>query len=146
MRLVLLAAVLIGPPAGTLAGGQQTARVEGTFVIPKEAAAFAGRLVEIRLYRYDPHLADAAADLVEKVEFKNFAHTAGKETKKEFVVGAKAALDPKLRYYLTLFVLENGKRTHLGECTPGQGPCQVFTWQGKYRLTVLPVGGHDRGR
>jgi RNA polymerase sigma factor (sigma-70 family) len=120
---------------------KETTRVEGTVVIPKEVASFEGRVLEIRLYKHDPRIADKGADLVEKIEAKDFAHTQGKETKKEFVIGAKNDLEPKLGYYVTLFVLEKDQRTHLGESAPGKGPCMVLT-QGnpnKVSLTVREV-------
>jgi RNA polymerase sigma factor (sigma-70 family) len=120
---------------------KETAHVEGTVVIPKEVASFEGRVLEVRLYKHDPRLADQPADLVEKVEVKDFAHTQGKETTREFVIGAKDNLEPKLGYYVTLFILEQGQRTHIGECADGKGPCNVLT-QGqpnKISLTVREV-------
>jgi hypothetical protein len=120
---------------------KETARVEGTVIIPKEVASFEGRVLEIRLYKHDPRIADMPADLVEKIEIKDFAHSRGKETTKEFVIGAKDNLEPKLGYYVTLFILEQGQRTHIGECADGKGPCKVLT-QGqpnKVSLTVREV-------
>jgi hypothetical protein len=32
------------------------------------------------------------------------------------VIGAKAALEPSRSYYITCFVLQDGKRTHIGKC------------------------------
>lgn len=117
----------------------ETAKVEGTFVIPKEVGSFAGRVVEIRLYKYDPRIADRAADLVEKVELPDFAHAAGTETKKAFVVGAKADLDPRASYYLTFFVLDGGKRTHMGKCRHDkQGIGKVLT-NGHPRAVTVDV-------
>jgi hypothetical protein len=84
-------------------------------------------VLEIRLDQHDPRIADQPADLVEKVEIKDFAHTQGKETTKEFVIGAKDNLEPKLGYYGTLFILEQGQRTHVGECADGKGLCKVLT-------------------
>jgi hypothetical protein len=110
------------------AEGEPSTKVEGAFVIPKELASFEGRVVEIRLYKHDPRLADAPANLVEKVEIKDFAHTEGKETKKDFVIGAKGVLEPKMGYYVTLFVLQNEKRTHIGECEHSKKDlCKVLT-------------------
>lgn len=105
-----------------------TAKVEGVFVLPKDLASFEGRLVEVRLYKYDPRIAGKAADLVEKLDLKGFAHTQGNETKKEFVVGAKNTLEPKMGYYVTLFVLDGAKRTHIGECEHSKNNlCRVLT-------------------
>ena len=98
-------------------------------------------MLEVRLYKHDPRIADKPADLVEKVEIKDLAHSQGRETTKEFVIGAKDNLEPKLGYYVTLFILEQGQRTHIGECADGKGPCKVLT-QGqpnKISLTVREV-------
>jgi hypothetical protein len=124
---LFLATALLLPAATVPAGEKKSTRVEGTVLVPKEVPSFGKRVVEIRLYSYDPQIAGKAADLVEKVELKDFSHTAGKETRKAFVVGAKGALEPRMRYYLTLFLLEGGRRTHIGECEPGKGPCKVLT-------------------
>jgi D-amino peptidase len=120
---------------------QDTAKVTGTFLLPKELDSFDGRVVEIRLYKIHLMIADKAADLVEKVEIKDFAHTKGTETKKAFVVGAKAKLEKDMKYYLTLFILNDGQRTHMGEVSPGAEPPKVLT-QGhpnKVTLTVRQV-------
>jgi hypothetical protein len=105
---------------------KDTAKVTGTLVLPKELDSFDGRVVEILLFKIHPLLADAPADQVEKVEVEDFAHTKGTETKKEFVIGAKAELESDKKYYVTLFILKDGKRTHMGE-VPGKFLCTVLT-------------------
>ena len=107
--------VLLVVPA-SFAEEKPTSKVEGTFNFPKDVASFNGRLLEIRLYKYDPRLADKPADLVEKIELKDFKHVNGTETKKAFVIGAKAELETDRNYYLTFFVLDGNKRTHMGKC------------------------------
>jgi hypothetical protein len=126
MYALLLPALLLWPVVAP-AGEKKSTRVEGSMVLPKEVATFEKRVVEIRLYKYDPRIAGKAADLVEKVEFKDFSHTLGTETKKGFVIGAKGMLEPKMGYYLTLFILEGGKRTHIGECEHVKSLCKVLT-------------------
>lgn len=112
----------------TAAEDTPSSKVDGTFFIPKEVPSFDNRLVEIRLYKYDPRIADKGADLVEKIEIKDFSHAQGKETKKDFVVGAKGELEPKMGYYVTLFVLQNQQRTHIGECQHSpRDLCKVLT-------------------
>jgi hypothetical protein len=113
--LVLLAIASLVPCSHSQDKAAST-KVEGTFIIPKEVASFDDRLVEIRLYKFDPRLADKSADLVEKAELKNFAHAAGKETKKDFVIGTKGMLEPNRDYYVTFFILDKGMRTHIGKC------------------------------
>jgi hypothetical protein len=113
-------------PTATSQEEKDTAKVTGTFHLPKELESFDGRIVEILLFKIHPLLADAPADLVEKVELKNFTHTQGTETKQEFVIGSKAKLEKDKKYYLTLFILKDGKRTHMGE-VPGKFLCTVLT-------------------
>jgi hypothetical protein len=102
------------------------ATVTGTMVLPKDLASFDSRVVEIRLYKIHPLLADAPATLVDKVEIEGYSHTLGTETKTDFVIGGKEKLEPNLMYYVTLFILQDGKRTHIGE-VPGKFMCKVLT-------------------
>jgi hypothetical protein len=130
MRYLVAALLAILPAAAlTAADDAPTTKVEGTLIIPKDTASFKGRVVEVRLYEYDPRIADKAADLVEKVELKDFAHAQGTETKKEFVVGAKGVLNQMRSYYVTLFVLDDkGQRTHMGEGEHSKNNlCKVLT-------------------
>lgn len=111
--------------------------VTGTVVIPKDVASFTGRTLEIRLYKIHPKLADAPATLVEKLEAKDFAHTKGTETKKDIALGANEKLDPRLRYYMTLFVLDGNVRTHMGEADHAKNNlCNVLT-EGQPRKIVV---------
>jgi len=114
---------------------EDTAKVTGTFILPKELESFDGRVVEIHLYKIHPLLADAPADLVEKIEIKDFVHTKGIETRKEFVVGSKAKLEKDMKYYLTLFILKDGERTHMGE-VPDKFLCTVLTNGEPNRVTL----------
>ena len=128
LSLYLMVSVLVVSTANSQEKKEDkdTAKVTGTLVLPKELDSFDGRVVEILLFKIHPLLADAPADQVEKVELKDFAHTKGTETKKEFVIGAKAKLESDKKYYVTLFILKDGKRTHIGE-VPGKFLCTVLT-------------------
>lgn len=143
LRLALRGSLLCVVVLGTVAAQDRpSTKVEGTFVIPKEVASFNGRLVEIRLYKHDPRIADKAADLVEKVEFKDFGHVQGKETKKDFTIGAKGTLEPAMGYYVTFFILREGRRTHIGECAHSKNNlCKVLTkgQPNKIRVQVREV-------
>jgi hypothetical protein len=124
------AAPTVAPPAST--------RVEGTFTIPQAAASFAGRVAEIRLYKHDPRLADRPADLVEMVTVSGLAHTQGADTSRPFVIGASGVLEPQRSYYVTFFVLADGKRTHMGEAANGPGgPVNVLTAGRPDKITLL---------
>jgi len=102
------------------------ATVTGTILVPKDVPSFQERVVEIRLYKIHPLLADASATLVDKVEIKDYSHTQGTDTKTEFLVGGDETLEQNLMYYVTLFILQDGKRTHIGE-VPGKFLCKVLT-------------------
>jgi hypothetical protein len=127
LALPLLALAADAPPAATKAA-PATTRVEGTFVVPKELAAFAGRVGEIRLYKTDPRVADRAATLVEMVTLPDVGHTQGTETSKPFTIGASGTLDLAATYYVTFFLLADGNRTHIGEGEHSKNNlCKVLT-------------------
>ena len=117
-----------------------SARVTGAVVVPAELAGFAGRTLELQLYKIHPQLADAPADLVDAVVIEDVGHVQGAATRKAFEIGGAARVDPELVYYLTCFVLDGQTRTHIGE-VPGTDLCKVLT-QGHPRVatfTVRPV-------
>jgi hypothetical protein len=114
-----------------------TTKVKGVVIIPKEVASFEGRVLELRLYTIDKNIADKAADLVEKVEIKDFKHETGKETKKEFTVGAKGELNARNRYYITAFVLDGEKRTHIGQADHVKEPFNKVLTDGNPREVTI---------
>ncbi|MBY0230888.1 MAG: hypothetical protein K2W96_16505 [Gemmataceae bacterium] len=101
---------------------EDSSHVSGTATVPADAASFKGRVLEIQLWKHDPRIADKKADLVEKAEVKDFAHTKGKATEKAFSVGKKEKLDSAMSYYVTFFVLEKGERTHMGRIEGAKEP------------------------
>ncbi|MBY0456650.1 MAG: hypothetical protein K2V38_04880 [Gemmataceae bacterium] len=114
-----------------------TTKVTGTVIIPKDVPSFDGRVLELRLYSIDKRIADKAADLVEKVEVKDFAHETGKETKKEFTIGAKEMLNPNNRYYITAFVLKGETRTHIGQADHVKEPFNKVLTDGLPREVTI---------
>ncbi|VTS06815.1 hypothetical protein [Tuwongella immobilis] len=92
--------------SGTMTHGaeQPTTHGSGRFLIPKAVASFDNHMLEIRLNQDDPRIADKAADLVERLEIKPFAHMQGTDTNQPFVIGEKGTLDGQMGYYLTDFV------------------------------------------
>jgi len=112
-------------------------KVTGTVVVPQDVASFDGRVAELRLYAYDARIAGKAADLVEKVEIKDFTHVTGKETKKEFTIGAKGELKENTKYYVTAFVLKGEERTHLGQADHVKQPLnKVLTDNNPRTITI----------
>ena len=104
-----------------------TAEVKVKAVVPARLESFKGHTLEVMLFKYDPRLADKAADLVERYESKDFAHTKGADTVKVFSLGKKEKLDEARGYYLTLFLLDGKTRTHIGECEHARGFAKVLT-------------------
>ena len=105
----------------------ESTKVTATVTLPKELASFTDRTLELRLYEYDPLLADVGADLVEKISKDPFSHSEGKATELTIEIGAKGKVKPRRRYYLTTFVLDGDSRTHLGEKDGKRGLCQVIS-------------------
>jgi hypothetical protein len=115
----------------------KTTKVTGAVIVPKDVASFDGRVLELRLYTIEKNIADKPADLVEKVEIKDFTHVAGKETKKEFVIGAKGELKPDHRYYITAFVLKGEDRTHIGQADHVKFPLNKVITDGNPREVTI---------
>jgi hypothetical protein len=114
-----------------------TTRVKVAVVIPKDVASFEGRVLELRLFEYDPRAADTTAKLVELVEEKGFKHEQGTETKKELTIGARGKLDPTKGYYVTAFVVYNTQRTHIGQADHVKEPFNKVLTQGQPRDVTI---------
>ena len=98
----------------------------------------AGLMLELRLYEYDPFLADAAADLVGKLRVKNLAHKKGKETKTQFILAEDGSIQPRRSYYLTCFVIDaKGKRYLMGEKDGKRGLCKVLTGGNPNKVNLI---------
>lgn len=126
-RRLALSAMLF--TAANLLGDEkkdETTKVTGTVTVPKDVESFDRRTLELRLYEYDPRIADKAADLVELVEKKEFKHAKGMDTAEKFEIGAKGKLKADRRYYLTVFVLDGKTRTHIGELDGKSGLGKVL--------------------
>lgn len=112
-------------------------KVTGTAVVPKDVPSFDGRVLELRLYAYDPRAAGKAAEVVDKVEVKGFTHIEGKETKKEFAIGAKGELKEGTKYYVTAFVLKGEDRTHVGQADHVKTPLNKVLTDGHPRAVTI---------
>jgi hypothetical protein len=121
----------------------KTTKVTGTFTVPKEQASFDKLTLEIRLYEYDPKVADKGAELVEKVEVKEFKHEKGKETVEKFEIGAKGKLTDGKGYYLTLYVLDGETRVSRGDMDHDKGLGKVLTdgQPREVKATARQIGG-----
>ena len=114
------------PPA--LKDKANSSKVTGTVVTAGSVKDYAGLTLELRLYEYHPFIADKPADLVAKLNLKNYAHKADKETKTTFTIGEDSKVKPGMSYYLTCFVIDaKGKRYLMGEKDAKRGLCKVLT-------------------
>lgn len=120
--------LLCGCLATTTAGSAplRTATVNITIHAPAGLATIAGQRLDARLYRFDPRLADAPATLVDSVTVP-FSHRAGAATNTGLTLGSESAPAPGMGYYITVFVLADGKRTHIGEADGEPGLMRVLT-------------------
>ncbi len=132
----------------TVARGQelgpvQDGLVKGTYTIPAKMPSFAKSTLDIGLYQYDPRIADKPATVVDQIKIDQSSHVQGMTTRELFALGRNAKEDPTARYYVTFYVLKNGKRTHTGRCSHNpRGLCNVLGPNGpsKIKLTVHPIG------
>lgn len=101
--------------------------VRGTVLIPGKIGSFKQHTLEIKLWEYDPFLADVGAKLIDRFQVEKYQHQDGQETATPFTIGTQ--LDPRKnrRYYITVFVLKDSKRTHIGEKDGKSGLCNVLT-------------------
>jgi hypothetical protein len=139
-RFAAFAVLLLVPTAFAPADDKKadtSTKVTGVAIVPKDVTAFDGRVLELRLYAYDPRVAGKAADLVEKVEIKDFTHVTGKETKKEFTLGAKGELKENTKYYVTAFVLKGEDRTHIGQADHVKQPLNKVITDGNPREITI---------
>ncbi|WP_102794345.1 MliC family protein [Bowmanella denitrificans] len=122
------------------------AQVVGEFVIPKAVGSFDGRRLELNLFKYDPRLADKAADLVDSLIIEDFSHVQEFVTRQNFVLGQNIKLAPEQGYYLTLFVLDGQRRTHMGECQHSPSNlCKVLTQGQPLQIEILVTPVDKRG-
>ena len=115
-----------------------SAKVTGIVIAPKAVKDIAGLTLELRLYEYDPFLADAAADLVAKLRVRNLAHKKGKESKTKFTLAEGGSIQPRRSYYLTSFVIDaKGKRYLMGEKDGKRGLCKVLTGGNPNKVNLI---------
>ena len=128
MKPLLLACTLYVAFSAVAAEKPNSTKVTGTVVTSKTVKDYAALTLELRLYEYHPFIADKPADLVAKLNLKDYAHKAGKETKTQFKVGEAGTIMAGMSYYLTCFVIDTkGKRYLMGEKDGKRGLCKVLT-------------------
>ena len=128
MNPLLFTCALAVALTATAADKPGSAKVTGAVITSKTVKNYSGLTLELRLYEYHPFIADKPADLVAKLNLKNYGHKAGKETKTQFTIGEAGKIKPGMSYYLTCFVIDaKGKRYLMGEKDAKRGLCKVLT-------------------
>lgn len=108
-------------------GGSSTL-VSGNIILPASLPSIDRAVLDLRLYKYEPFAADKRAEMVDWVQSRAFVHQQGSSTERPFQIGTQEPHDPQMGYYLTLYLLENGHRTHIGQCQHNKkGLCKVLT-------------------
>jgi hypothetical protein len=130
--------ILCGCLTATTAGSAppRTARVNISIQAPAELATVAGQHLDARLYRFDPRLADTPASLIDSA-MTPFAHRTGEATSTLLTLGSDTVPAPDMGYYVTVFVLADGRRTHIGEADGEPGLMRVLTDGHPGKLTVV---------
>ncbi|MEW4561849.1 hypothetical protein AB1K70_04945 [Bremerella sp. JC770] len=100
--------------------------VNGTITIPGSTSMEDGQTIEIKFFEFDPRLADASADLIDEAVLTNIQHETGKTTEIPFAVGKDYEVKKDRRYYITVFVLQDKTRTHIGEIDGKRGLNKVL--------------------
>jgi hypothetical protein len=114
-----------------VAAEEKPAGVDGLFVILADDKSIEDVTLLVRLYEFDPRLADAPATLVDKLEIAKVKHTKGEKTEVNFAIGGKVEIKPMRRYYVTVHgyskgkVEDNAHYVYYGNSEKG-GPVYVF--------------------
>lgn len=140
--VLLLVLSILSVAVGDESKKDTSTKVTGTITFPSDHPAANKLKFQILLYEYDPQLADVSATLIEKVEFKDFTHAAGKVTEKKFEIGAKGKLNEQKGYYLASFLLDGDNRVSMGELDNDKGGIGKVLTKGQPRevkITAKPV-------
>lgn len=116
---------------------RKASAVSGGIVVPATVPAFADQRLEIKLFEFDPRLADVSATLIDEYEAADFGHEGEEKTKHAFGVGTDFEPRDNRSYYITVFVTKDGKRTHIGERDGKPGLCKVLTDGNPSEVTLV---------
>ncbi|PQO25097.1 hypothetical protein C5Y96_26715 [Blastopirellula marina] len=95
--------------------------VQGTITIPDSTTVEQGETIEVKLFEFDPLLADAPAKLIDEKILTEIQHETGPSTEIPFALGSDLEVQKDCRYYITVFVLQGSDRTHIGEIEGKRG-------------------------
>jgi hypothetical protein len=140
MRFAIAAITLLYAAATASAADPIPSKVKASVVVPAELASFEKSRLEIKLWEYDPRLADVKASLFDEVVVKDYAHKKGKETRSAFSLGEKVnggKTSAGKAYYLTVFVTQGDQHTHIGEKDGKPGMTKVLTDGNPREVTLV---------
>src|SRR4051812_31136384 len=128
IRFALLAvAVGVSLVPGRVVAQDDTTEVWGRVKTPATVLPFEKGTAQLLLFKYNPNNLDEPAQRVSQFEIKDIKHEKEKVTEKEFKFGKEGRLDPAAGYYVTTYIFQDGKRTHIGELPGGVGLVRVLT-------------------
>jgi len=114
----------------------KSATVNVTVKSSSSQNSFKNETLKIKLYGYNPMIADKSATLIQEIT-KDLSHSS-----KPFIyktkIGNKAHKEEKLKYYLTVYVVDQqGKRTYYGYKNGKRGLAKVLEDGNKEVLMIL---------
>lgn len=94
---------------------QTNLAISGKLTIRSEEESFARATAWIRVWEYDPFLADAAAKQFGEARVADINHDNGTETEIPFSIGDAENISPERKYYITVFIYRDGKVGQVGK-------------------------------
>jgi len=102
--------------------------LSGEMTFEKTEESFENATAWVRLWEYDPRLADAGADLFGDKKIAELKHTKGEPTLMQFKLDGKKKINPERQYYVTIFVYKDGK--------VGDNASEIFFLNGFNKVTL----------
>ena len=88
---------------------QENVAISGALTINADEESFANATAWVRVWEYDPFLADAAAKQFAESRISDIEHETGKATQIPFSIGGADQINAGKKYYVTVFVYRDGK-------------------------------------
>ena len=83
--------------------------ISGELTINADEESFDGATAWVRVWEYDPRLADAAAQQFAESKVENIEHQNGTATDIPFSLGNAENINTDRKYYITVFIYRDGK-------------------------------------
>lgn len=109
-----------------------------SIVVPLELNSFEDRQLELKLYRYDKRVADKPAKLVAHA-FQILSHKQGVSSNVRMKLPKQKQVNEDDSHYLTTFITDGGRRTHVGTRGSQKGLIPVLPDTFEIELSMKPV-------